>query len=110
MHAPGRRDYRSFAFLAVALRRRYRRNATLRAEVVADGVPYRLTLTPSRAELARGGRASPDSRLIASGASLARSFLSEGGKRRLPADVLAEGSAASVRAVLNSFAPSDEGG
>src|SRR3954452_19078287 len=72
-------------------------------------VPYRLTLTKSRAEIARGDMPSPDVRLIGPGASLARLFLSEGAKRRLPADVLAEGSAASVRALLNSFAPSDDG-
>ena len=107
MKAPSRGEYRSFAFLAVALRRRYRRNTTLRAEVVADGVPYRLTLTESGAEIARGDMPSPDVRLIGPGPSLARLFLKATTSRRLPSDVTAGGSMSSLRALLRAFASSD---
>ena len=108
MGAPARGDYRSFAFLAVALRRRYRRNTRLRAEIVADGAPYRLTLTKTGAEIARGDMPSPDVRLTGPGNSLARLFLSEEATRRVPSDVRAEGSARAVRALLHAFAASDE--
>jgi len=106
MRAPARGEYRSFALLAVALRRRYRRNATLRAEVVADGVPYRFTLTKARAEIGRGDMPSPDVKLTGPGKSLARLFLDE--KRQMPADVIAEGKASAVRALLSAFAASDD--
>ena len=107
MASPARGDYRSFAFLAVALRRRYRRNTTLRAEIVADDVAYRLTLTKTGAEIARGDMPSPDVRLIGPGTSLARLFLSDEATRRVPSDVRAEGRASSVRALLHAFASND---
>src|SRR5204863_3448240 len=60
MDAPARGDFRAFDFLAVALRRRYRGSAVLRAELVADGVPYRVTMSAKRAQVERGVMPSPD--------------------------------------------------
>ncbi len=107
MTAPAKGDHRSFDFLMVALRRRYLGDASIRAELVADGTPYRVILSGAHAEIARGDVASPDVRLRGPGATLARLFLDESARTRLPADITAEGSAESVRALLAAFATSD---
>lgn len=107
MGAPARGDYRSFDYLAVALRRRYRKNATLRAEIIADGLPYRLVLSPTRVQIERGDMPSADVRLIGPGASLAQIFLAEQVRKRLPRDVRAEGSPTAIRTLLSAFAPAD---
>jgi DNA-binding HxlR family transcriptional regulator len=108
MKSPVRGEYVSFDFLAVALRRRYRQNATLRAEIVADGVPYRLMLTKHGADVTRGDMPSPDVRLSGPGASLARVFLDEAARKRIPNDVSAEGSPEAVRTLLGAFSPTDD--
>jgi hypothetical protein len=107
MSAPAKGDHRSFDFLMVALRRRYRGNASVRAELVADGTPYRLILSGAHAEIARGDVASPDVRLRGPGPTLARLFLDETTRKRIPSDVSVEGSAESLRALLDAFAMSD---
>jgi hypothetical protein len=107
MRAPARGDFRSFDYLAVALRRRYLGGIDLRAELVADGTPYRLTLTKSRATVARGDMPSPDVRVVGSGPALATLFLDAGAKRRRPAGITVEGTPADLRALLDAFAISD---
>ena len=107
MNAPAKGDHRSFDFLMVALRRRYRGDASLRAELVADGTPYRVILSGAHAEIARGDVASADVRLRGPGASLARLFLDESARTRLPSDIAVEGEVKSVRALLAAFATSD---
>src|SRR5687767_11072460 len=60
-----RGDHRSLEWLLVALRRRYRGDrggpgaGALSAELVADGVPYRVVLSGAGAEIARGAPAAP---------------------------------------------------
>jgi DNA-binding HxlR family transcriptional regulator len=100
-------DHRSFDFLMVALRRRYLGDTTIRAELVADGTPYRVILSGARAEIARGDVPSPDVRLRGPGPSLARVFLDESARKKLPSDITVEGSAQSVRTLLAAFATSD---
>jgi DNA-binding HxlR family transcriptional regulator len=107
MSAPAKGDHRSFDFLMVALRRRYLGNATIRAELVADGTPYRVILSGPHAEIARGDVASPDVRLRGPGATLARLFLDETTRKRIPSDVSVEGSVESLRVLLDAFATSD---
>jgi DNA-binding HxlR family transcriptional regulator len=107
MSAPAKGDHRSFDFLMVALRRRYLGEATIRAELVADGTPYRVILSGAHAEIARGDVATPDVRLRGPGASLARLFLDETARKQIPSDISREGSAASLRTLLSAFATSD---
>lgn len=108
MKAPVSGERRSFDYLMVALRRRYLGKATLRAELVADGTPYRVLLSGTNAELARGDVASPDLRLRGPGASLARLFLDDTARKRVPSDISVEGSAESLRLLLRAFATSDD--
>jgi len=108
MTTPGKREHQSFDYLMVALRRRYLGDATLRAELVADGTPYRVILSRGHAEIARGDVSSPDIRLRGPGAVLARLFLDEGARKRVPAAVSVEGTAGSLRTLLSAFATSDD--
>ena len=66
-----------------------------------------MILSGAHAEIMRGDVASPDVRLRGPGASLARVFLDESARTRLPAEITVEGSAESVRALLAAFATSD---
>src|SRR4051812_43148331 len=104
---PRKGEFRSFDFLMVALRRRYRGGITLRAELVADGVPYRVLLTEKRAELSRGEVAAPDVRLVGAGAALARIFLDESLRKQLPDDIEVVGSRGALGQFLSAFAPDD---
>lgn len=108
MSAPVKGEHRSFDFLMVALRRRYRGDANVRAELVADGVPYRVILAGRHAEIVRGDVGSAELRLRGPGASLARLFLDPSARKSLPSDVSVEGSAASLHALLAAFATSDD--
>src|SRR5438270_8652575 len=108
MNAPAKGDHRSFDFLMVALRRRYLGEASIRAELVADGTPYRVILSGTHAEIARGDVSSPDIRLRGPGAVLARLFLDEGARKRVPSAVSVEGTAGSLRTLLSAFATSDD--
>ena len=108
MSSPKKGEHRSFDFLMVALRRRYRAGAHVRAEIVADGAPYRVVLTGGHAEIARGDVASPDVRLRGPGASLARLFLDVSVGKSLPADVGVEGSQEALAELLTAFAASDD--
>ena len=104
MDAPKKGELRSIEWFLVALRRRYLGGATLRAELVADGVPYRVILSDDSAEIMRGEVPSPDVRVRGPGMSIASLFL---GKTAVPADVEVEGSTASVKALRTAFATSE---
>ena len=108
MSVPAKREHRSFDFLMVALRRRYLGNAHIRAEIVADGTSYRVSLAGKHAEIARGSVPSPEIRLRGPGMSLARIFLDPAARKSLPSDVVVEGSAKQLTAFLSAFATSDE--
>ena len=108
MSTPVKGEHRSFDFLMVSLRRRYRGGAHVRAEVVADGAPYRVLLSGRHAEIVRGDVPSADVRLRGPGASLARVFLDTSARKSLPADVSVEGSQDALDSLLTAFAPSDE--
>ena len=107
MDAPARKDFRSFDFLMVALRRRYRGGTTIRAELVADGTPYRLILNGDTADISRGDVSAPDVVIRGKGQSFLTLFLDEKARKRWPADIEVEGRAADARKVINAFAPSD---
>jgi DNA-binding HxlR family transcriptional regulator len=107
MGEPAKGEHRSFDYLMVALRSRYRGGEKLRAELVADGAAYRVVLRKGRMEISRGEVESPDVRLSGSGASLGRILLDESARREPPADVSVEGSPSAVRAFLGAFAVSD---
>ncbi len=107
MGAPARGEHRSFDNLLVALRRRYRGGTSLRAEIVADGAPYRIILTEAHADISRGDVRAPALRLRGPGAVLARLFLDEKARKRLPPEVEVEGGAAALRSLLDAFAISD---
>ncbi|MBI3792982.1 MAG: helix-turn-helix transcriptional regulator [Gemmatimonadetes bacterium] len=89
---PDPRDARNIAWLLVALRRWYRGGRSLRAELVADGVPYRLVLTPERAEIARGTVEAPALRVRATADAARRLFLGQLGIESALREVTIEGS------------------
>jgi hypothetical protein len=64
-------------------------------------------LSGAHAEIARGDVPAPDVRLRGPGATLVRLFLDETTRKRIPSDVTVEGSAESLRALLDAFAMSD---
>lgn len=101
-----RGEHRSVEFLLVALRRRYRGGAALRAELVADGVAYRVTLTPAAAEIARGPAPAADVRVRGTGGAVGRLFVDPwpGGA---PAGVEVEGRPEALRALVDAFATED---
>ena len=104
MEAPKKGELRSIEWLLVALRRRYLGEATLRAELVADGVPYRVILSDDTAEIMRGEVPSPDVRARGPAISIASLFLS---KSAVPADVEVEGPAVALRTLRSAFATSE---
>ncbi len=107
MEAPAKHERRSLEWLLVALRRRYVGGATLRAELVADGVPYRMLLTKSRAEIARGELASPDLTIRGTGAAIASLFLERKPGGKVPPGVTVDGGSQSLRTLLSAFAMSE---
>jgi DNA-binding HxlR family transcriptional regulator len=102
--APTKGDYRSFDFLMVALRRLYRGGVSLRAELVADGAPYRITLTESHADISRGDMPSPDLRVTGPTTALAQLFLDEAPLERIPSSIEIQGDQATLRALAGAFA------
>jgi len=104
MKEPKKGELRSMEWLLVSLRRRYRGGKTLRAELVVDGVPYRMLLTDSTAEIARGSVASPDVRVRGTGAAAARFFLERLPRGRVPAGLQIEGSRDALHALASAFA------
>jgi hypothetical protein len=104
MESPTRGDYRSFDFLMVALRRLYRGGLSLRAELVADGVPFRIILTENHADISRGDIPSPDLRVTGTTVALAQLFLGETPLERIPSSIEIEGDRTLLRALLGAFA------
>ena len=108
MSQPAAKERRSLEWLLVALRRRYRGGRSLRAELMADGAPYRIELTPERALIERGPLAHADVRVSGSAASFARLFLAPSSE--LP-DALSvrvtEGHPDRLRALADAFTKGD---
>jgi DNA-binding HxlR family transcriptional regulator len=104
MKEPKKGELRSMEWLLVTLRRRYRGGKTLRAELVVDGVPYRILLTESAVETARGGVTAPDVRVRGTGAATARLFLDPASRRRAPAGLEVEGTRDALRTLTGAFA------
>jgi DNA-binding HxlR family transcriptional regulator len=104
MAAPAPGDRRDLEWLLVALRRRYRGGRTMGAELLADGVPYRITLTPERVETARGPASAPDLRVRGAAEAIAPLFLAGIPAGGLPAGVEVDGGEERLRALLDAFA------
>lgn len=107
MDAPKKGELRQLEWLLVVLRPRYRGGVTLRAELVVDGVPYRMLLSESAAEISRGEVAAPDVRLRGASAALYRMFRQPPPRGRAPAGVEVEGAVDAVRKLVNAFAVSE---
>jgi DNA-binding HxlR family transcriptional regulator len=102
--APNKKDYRSFDFLMVALRRLYRGGVNLRAEIVADGAAYRIVLTENHADISRGDIPSPDLRVTGAVTALAQLFLDEAPLERIPSSIEVQGDPAALRTLVDAFA------
>jgi DNA-binding HxlR family transcriptional regulator len=100
-------ERRSLEWLLVALRRRYLGGETLRAELIADDVPYRIILSAGTAEIARGEVSSPDVRVRGSGTVLARLFVDPPVRGRIPDGITVEGPAAAFRTLLGAFSTNE---
>ena len=107
MGKPRARDRRSFEWLLVTLRRRYRGNADLSAEIEADGKAYHMVLRGDRAEIGRGRVPAPDLRLRGTSAELAKLFLEELPKGATPNGVEVGGAARDLRALVGAFSRGD---
>ena len=107
MEAPKKGELRQLEWMLVVLRPRYRGGVTLRAELVADGVPYRMLLGESAAEITRGEVAAPDVRLRGTSAALYRMFREPPARGRAPAGVEVEGGLDTVRRLVSAFAVSE---
>lgn len=107
---PGRSERVDVEWLLVALRWAYKGGATLRAELVVDGVPYRLDLSPGAVDIARGTAASPDVRIRGSANAVSRLFLGAAKPgARIPAGLDVEGAPGSVPALMDAFVRRDRG-
>ncbi len=107
MGKPTGRDRRSIEWLLVALKRRYRGDVTLSAELEADGAAYHIVLRGQRAEIGRGRAPAADLRIRGKGTEIARLFLDG-----LPNDAAAptlqiDGSTRQLRTLIAAFARSD---
>lgn len=89
--------------LLIPLRQRYRGGVSLRAELVADGAPYRVVRSESSVEIARGETSSPDVRLRGSGAAIARALMQPPSRRLTLPGVDVEGSSDALRTLLGAF-------
>jgi len=107
MEAPAKHEMRNLEWLLVALRRRYLGGATLRAELVADGVPYRIVLTKTKAEIARGELPSPDLTIRGTGATIASMFLERKPGGKLPPGLTIDGGSQSLKTLIAAFATSE---
>jgi DNA-binding HxlR family transcriptional regulator len=99
MGTPGPGEHRSIEWLLVAMRGRYRGGVSLRAELVADDVPYAIILSPKRIDVTRGGVASPDLRIRGTAAGIARLFLGAG----TAAGLAVEGRADRLQTLTGAF-------
>jgi DNA-binding HxlR family transcriptional regulator len=97
-------EQRQLEWFFVVLRPRYRGGTTLRAELVADGVPYRMLLDGTRAEISRGEVPAPDLRLRGTALALYKMFREPPSRGRVPTGVEVEGSVENVRKLVQAFA------
>jgi DNA-binding HxlR family transcriptional regulator len=110
MGAPQRGEFRSFEFLLLLLRLRYRGGASLRAELVASGAPFRLSLAPDRVSIVRGTEESPDVRVSGEAQVLAKMFLESGWSAKPPKGIEVEGSTKSYQSLIGAFEPQGQPG
>lgn len=103
MDAPSSREQRSLEWLLVALRRRYKGGESLRAELVADDVPYRFVLTEDRAEITRGELASPDVRIRGAEPAAMKLFIEGVPRGKQPAGLEVDGAATTLRSLVDAF-------
>jgi len=107
MGKPTSRDRRSIEWLLVALRRRYCGDATLSAELEADGAFYHMVLRGTCAEIGRGRVPAPDLRIRGKGIEIARLFL-DGLPRDPDASSLEiHGNARQLRTLIGAFESGD---
>ena len=107
MGKPGSRDRRSIEWLLVALRRRYRGDATLTVELEANGARYHIVLRGERAEIGRGGAPAADLHVRGAGVDIARLFLEGYPKTGEPAGLEIVGNVRDLRALVNAFSRGD---
>ena len=100
-------EQRSFDWLLVALRRRYRGGVTLTATIEADGSPYHIALRGPVAEIGRGAAPAPDIRIVGKGQDFARLFL-EAMSADASSAVTVHGEASLLRALVDAFARNDD--
>ena len=100
--APARGERRRFEWLLFALRARYRGGETMRVELVADGAPYRVILTPATAELSRGDVPGPQLRIRGAALDVARVLLQRTASRTAPGVEL-EGPTADLQRLRDAF-------
>ncbi|HKG90776.1 MAG TPA: helix-turn-helix domain-containing protein [Gemmatimonadaceae bacterium] len=109
---PARGEHRSLEWLLVALRRRRRAGATpaLRAELVADGVPYHIVVSPDGARIGRGAPdgGAPDIRLRGPASSIAQLFLSGLEQASPPPGLEVEGRPELLAPLVEAFARGEE--
>lgn len=103
MGAPADDDFRSIEWLLVALRRRYRGGVRLRAELVADGVPYRIVLSDAGADISRGEASRPELRVRGTGLDIAPLFLGQWDRQAIPGTLQVDGSLFGLRLLVDAF-------
>jgi DNA-binding HxlR family transcriptional regulator len=104
MDTPKRGEQKNIEWMLVALRPRYRGGTVLRAELIADGAPYRMVLDGKHADVSRGEVSAPDLRLRGTSAALYRLFREPPARGVAPAGVEVEGPLETVRKLVNAFA------
>ena len=107
MGKPTGRDRRSIEWLLVALRRRYRGDVTMSAELEADGNAYHIVLRGDRAEIGRGRAPAPDLRVRGKGTEIARLFLDGLPKDPEATSLEVDGNARELRTLLSAFERGD---
>jgi DNA-binding HxlR family transcriptional regulator len=107
MGKPTVRDRRSIEWLLVALRRRYRGDVTLSAELEADGSFYHMVLRRDRAEIGRGRVPAPDLRVRGKGTDIARLFLDGLPKDPDASSLEVNGNARQLRTLIRAFERGD---
>jgi len=107
MGKPSGRDRRSIEWLFVALRRRYRGDVTLSAELEADGATYHIVLRGPRAEIGRGRAPAADLRIRGKGTEIARLFLDGLPNDPGAAALQIDGSTRQLRTLTAAFARGD---
>jgi DNA-binding HxlR family transcriptional regulator len=107
---PRARDRRSFEWLLVTLRRRYRGHANLSVEIEADGAPYHIVLRGDRAEIGRGPVPAADLRLRGAGVDVAKLFLEGLPKGESLPRVEVDGSSRDLRVLCAAFSRGDTSG